>query len=416
MPTASSGSMLIDHQPRTPLSTFVEEHGGDTVAARILMASNGLASVKGIRSMRKWAFETLGDERAVSFVVMATRDDIDGNAEFIKLADEYVEVPNGPNNLNYANVDLIISLAVRHQVHAVWAGWGHASENPRLPDGLAELTPKVVFIGPSGNSMRALGDKIASMIVAQTADVSTMAWSGSGIKMASSSARMETIDRAVYQSACCASVEEGLEAAQRIGLPVMIKASEGGGGKGIRQVDSMDQFSKLFKMVQVEVPGSPVFVMKVAENARHLEIQLICDRHGNATTLFGRDCSVQRRHQKIFEEAPITVAPPEIVEELERAAIRLARFVGYEGVGTVEYLYDAESKAYSFLELNPRLQVEHPTTEMVSGVNIPACQLMIAMGIPLHRYHSQPFVALTVRQDPLHPQALHAGCRRGRRV
>lgn len=231
--------------------------------------------------------------------------------------------------------------------------------------------------------MRSLGDKISSIIVAQTAKVNTVPWSGSGLLMSSNE-----VDDATYGRACCRTAEEGIEVIKKIGLPVMIKASEGGGGKGIRRVDMMDQFGKLFKMVQNEVPGSPVFIMKVAENARHLEVQLICDRHGNCSTLFGRDCSVQRRHQKIIEEAPVTVAPPEVMLELEHAAIRLAKLVGYESVGTVEYLYDPATKEYCFLELNPRLQVEHPTTEMISGVNIPACQLMIAMGIPLQRYLS----------------------------
>lgn len=236
--------------------------------------------------------------------------------------------------------------------------------------------------------MRALGDKISSIIVAQTAQVETVPWSGTGITFNVNGDGSVIIDEELYRSACCQTVEDGLEAAKRIGLPVMIKASEGGGGKGIRRVDMMDQFGKLFKIVQNEVPGSPIFIMKVAENARHLEVQLMSDLHGNATVLYGRDCSVQRRHQKIIEEAPITVAPPEVSLELELAALRLAKLVGYQNVGTVEYLYDIDSRTYCFLELNPRLQVEHPTSEMVSGVNIPACQLMIAMGIPLHRYRS----------------------------
>lgn len=117
--------------------------------------------------------------------------------------------------------------------------------------------------------------------------------------------------------------------------------------------------------------------------ARHLEVQLLADQYGNAISLFGRDCSVQRRHQKIIEEAPVTAAPPEILEQMEQAAVRLARLAGYVNAGTVEYLYDPTTQKFSFLELNPRLQVEHPTTEMVSGVNIPAAQLQVAMGIPL---------------------------------
>lgn len=243
--------------------------------------------------------------------------------------------------------------------------------------------------------MRSLGDKISSMIVAQSANVQTVPWSGSNLQMNSEELAVGEVGQDTYTSACCASVEDGLKVAESIGLPIMIKASEGGGGKGIRRVDMMDQFGKLFKNVQNEVPGSPVFVMKVAENARHLEVQLLRDRYGNATTLFGRDCSVQRRHQKIIEEAPVSIAPPEVMLELEEAALRLAALVNYENVGTVEFLYDVSTNKYCFLELNPRLQVEHPTTEMISGVNIPACQLMIAMGIPLFRYFFHPKLGST---------------------
>lgn len=176
----------------------------------------------------------------------------------------------------------------------------------------------------------------------------------------------------------------------------MIKASEGGGGKGIRKVDNSDDFSAAFRQVdlsrpvsttlflfffeftqvQAEVPGSPIFVMKLAKCARHLEVQLLADQYGNAISIFGRDCSIQRRHQKIIEEAPAVIAEPAVFEAMEKAAVRLAKMVGYVSAGTVEYLYDT-SGHYYFLELNPRLQVEHPCTEMVSDVNLPAAQLQV---------------------------------------
>lgn len=146
-----------------------------------------------------------------------------------------------------------------------------------------------------------------------------------------------------------------------------------------------EDFKQLYNAVLGEVPGSPVFVMKLAGKARHLEVQLMADQYGNAISIFGRDCSVQRRHQKIIEEAPVTIAPDQAREDMERAAVRLAKLVGYVSAGTVEWLYSPDTNSYSFLELNPRLQVEHPTTEMVSGVNIPATQLQVAMGIPLYR-------------------------------
>jgi acetyl-CoA carboxylase/biotin carboxylase 1 len=165
----------------------------------------------------------------------------------------------------------------------------------------------------------------------------------------------------------------------------MIKASEGGGGKGIRKVEKEDAFIAAYRAAASEVPGSPIFVMKLAGDARHLEVQLLADQYGNNISIFGRDCSVQRRHQKIIEEAPVTIARPSTFQAMEKAAVRLGRLVGYVSAGTVEYLYRHADDTFYFLELNPRLQVEHPTTEMVSGVNLPAAQLQIAMGLPLHR-------------------------------
>jgi acetyl-CoA carboxylase / biotin carboxylase 1 len=185
---------------------------------------------------------------------MATPEDLKVNAEYIRMADRYVEVPGGTNNNNYANVDLIVDIAERTGVHAVWAGWGHASENPRLPETLA--ANKIVFIGPPGSAMRSLGDKISSTIVAQSADVPTMAWSGTGIsETALSEQGFVVVPDEVYKKACVESVEEGLVRAEEIGWPVMIKASEGGGGKGIRKVESPEGFKNAFNAVSGEIPG-----------------------------------------------------------------------------------------------------------------------------------------------------------------
>ncbi|TPX55246.1 acetyl-CoA carboxylase [Powellomyces hirtus] len=363
---------------------FVSRSRGHTPISKVLIANNGMAAVKAIRSIHKWSYETFGDERAIQFTAMCTPEDLTVNAEFVRMADQYVEVPGGTSNHNYANVDLIVDIAERTGVHAVWVGWGFASENPVLAEKLAALSPPVVFIGPPPSAMRALGDKIASTIVAQSADVPCVSWSGDGITVdAKDSDGHAYVPDEIYHQATTNDVDVGLAHAERIGYPVMIKASEGGGGKGIRLVDDPAQFAQSFVQVQREVPGSPIFIMRVVRNARHLEVQLLADAYGNAIALFGRDCSVQRRHQKILEEAPITIASPETLAKMERAAVRLAQLVGYVSAGTVEYLYEPATKEYYFLELNPRLQVEHPTTEMVSGVNIPAAQLQVAMGIPL---------------------------------
>ncbi|ORX91331.1 acetyl-CoA carboxylase [Basidiobolus meristosporus CBS 931.73] len=365
---------------------FVASSGGHTVITKVLIANNGIAAVKEIRSVRKWAYETFGNERAIEFTVMATPEDLKVNAEYIRMADQYVEVPGGTNNNNYANVDLIIDIAERTGVHAIWAGWGHASENPRLPELLRLSKNKTVFIGPPGSAMRSLGDKISSTIVAQSARVPTLGWSGNGLSETMTTKEgFLSVPEDVYQKACVVSAEQGLERAMEIGFPVMIKASEGGGGKGIRKVEAPEGFTQAYHQVLGEVPGSPIFIMKLAGDSRHLEVQLLADQYGNAISLFGRDCSVQRRHQKIIEEAPVTIANADTFEEMEKAAVRLAKLVGYVSAGTVEYLYSHSDNQFYFLELNPRLQVEHPTTEMVSGVNLPAAQLQIAMGIPLHR-------------------------------
>ncbi|EMR08782.1 hypothetical protein PNEG_02952 [Pneumocystis murina B123] len=318
---------------------------------------------------------------------MATPEDLKVNADYIKMAEQYVEVPGGSNNNNYANVELIVDIAERMGVHAVWAGWGHASENPRLPEMLSQSKNKIVFIGPSASSMRSLGDKISSIIIAQSANIPCMLWSGSNLKKVDidKNCGLISIEDSVYHDACINTPEKGLEKALEIGFPIIIKASRGGGGKGIRKVEDKSEFKSSFLQVMAEVPGSPIFIMKLAENARHLEVQILADQYGNIISLFGRDCSVQRRHQKIIEEAPVTIAKPDTFSSMEKAAIALGKIVGYVSAGTVEYLYSHTDDKFYFLELNPRLQVEHPTTEMITGVNLPAAQLQIAMGLSLHK-------------------------------
>uniref|UniRef100_A0A3Q2QM52 acetyl-CoA carboxylase n=1 Tax=Fundulus heteroclitus TaxID=8078 RepID=A0A3Q2QM52_FUNHE len=368
---------------------FVTRFGGNRVIEKVLIANNGIAAVKCMRSIRRWSYEMFRNERTIRFVVMVTPEDLKANAEYIKMADHYVPVPGGTNNNNYANVELIVDIAKRIPVQGVWAGWGHASENPKLPELLNKAG--ISFLGPSSKAMWALGDKVASSIVAQSADIPTLPWSGSGDSLLAlewtegdqNRGHVVSVPPEVYSKGCVRDVDDGLEA-EKIGYPVVIKASEGGGGKGIRKVEHSDEFPSFFRQVQTEVPGSPIFIMQLAQHARHLEVQILADEYGNAISLFGRDCSIQRRHQKIIEEAPATIAPASTLEQMERHAVRLAKMVGYVSAGTVEYLY-SEDGSFHFLELNPRLQVEHPCTEMIGDVNLPAAQLQIAMGIPLHR-------------------------------
>ncbi|KAH8862499.1 Acetyl-CoA carboxylase [Schistosoma japonicum] len=391
---------------------FVRKSGGVRIIEKILIANNGIAAVKCMRSLRKWSYATFGSSDVLRFVCMATPEDIQANAEYIKMANKMVLVPGGSNVNNYANVELILQTAVTNEVDAVWAGWGHASENPQLPDVLSKHN--IAFLGPSHQAMWTLGDKVASTILAQSAHVPTLPWSGSdliisldqvaieqcsnnnnnnelevtdnstssiakstGLPPQRTSLYSRLISEKLYRSCCVTDVASCLKCAEKIGYPVMIKASGGGGGKGIRKALNNADIERVFPQVQAEVPGSPIFVMKCATSVRHLEVQILCDIYGQAISLFGRDCSVQRRHQKIIEEAPVIVAPKEIIEKMEQAAVSLSKLVGYVSAGTVEYLYDPNSNQFYFLELNPRLQVEHPCTEVVAEVNLPACQLQI---------------------------------------
>lgn len=372
--------MVPVRYPVSEVDEFCHALGGKKPIHSILIANNGMAAVKFMRSVRTWAYETFGTEKAILLVAMATPEDMKINAEHIRIADQFVEVPGGTNNNNYANVQLILEMAEITHVDAVWPGWGHASENPELPDALN--AKGIIFLGPPATSMAALGDKIGSSLIAQAAEVPTLPWSGSHVKIPPDSC-LVTIPDEIYREACVYTTEEAIASCQVVGYPAMIKASWGGGGKGIRKVHNADEVKALFKQVQGEVPGSPIFIMKVASQSRHLEVQLLCDQYGNVAALHSRDCSVQRRHQKIIEEGPITVAPLETVKKLEQAARRLAKSVNYVGAATVEYLYSMDTGDYYFLELNPRLQVEHPVTEWIAEVNLPAAQVAVGMGIPL---------------------------------
>jgi hypothetical protein len=214
---------------------FVQKYGGNRVIKTVLIANNGIAAVKCMRSIRRWSYEVFHDERAIKFAVMYTPEDLKANAEYIRMADHCVAVPGGSNNNNYANCELILDIAKRIPVQAVWAGWGHASENPKLPELLNRNS--ITFIGPPEAAMWALGDKIASSIVAETAGVPTLPWSGSGLKVQWSeadrlSSRICNVDMDTYHKACVTNADDGIERAKNIGYPLMIKASEGGGGKG----------------------------------------------------------------------------------------------------------------------------------------------------------------------------------------
>uniref|UniRef100_A0A0N4ZJF5 Acetyl-CoA carboxylase n=1 Tax=Parastrongyloides trichosuri TaxID=131310 RepID=A0A0N4ZJF5_PARTI len=369
------------------VASFVRDSSKARVIKKVLVATNGIAAVKCILSIRKLLMQLFKDDRIIKFICLTTEQEIQSHAEYLKMADYCVFSPAGSNNNNYANVDEIVEHAVRNNVDAVWAGWGHASENPELPRQLNDKN--IVFIGPPATAMFALGDKIASTIIAQTVGVPTIDWSGNGLELPKPTHDDEpvSIPSSLYEEATVRTVEEGLNALKKnnITYPVMIKASEGGGGKGIRKCNTDQEFIDGFRRVQDEVPGSPIFLMKCMTNARHIEVQLIGDMYGDVIPIYTRDCSIQRRCQKIIEEAPACIVPQNILYNMQRDAVNMAKKVGYVSAGTVEYMYVPSTNEYYFLELNPRLQVEHPCTEMVANINIPAIQLQVGMGVPLNK-------------------------------
>ena len=215
----------------------------------------------------------------------------------------------------------------------------------------------VAFMGPPAPVMSVLGDKIAANILAQTAKVPSIPWSGSygnpgdDGPLQATLTDEGTIPQETFEAACVTTADEALAAAERVGYPVMLKASEGGGGKGIRMNKNPEELAASFPQVESEVPGSPIFVMQLMTGARHLEVQVVGDEHGNAVALNGRDCSTQRRFQKIFEEGPPTrpsggIADPAVFADMELKAKQLVQNIGYVGAGTVEYLYNAKNDEY----------------------------------------------------------------------
>ena len=253
----------------------------------------------------------------------------------------------------------------------------------------------IIFVGPTDRSMFLLGDKIASTIIAQSAEVPCVSWSGTGVTVEKSADGKIDVDDETFLKCCVTSAEEALSVAEKVGYPIMIKASEGGGGKGVRKALSGADIPSMYQQVADEVKGSPIFLMRLCNGARHVEIQVLADKHKNVAILSGRDCSMQRRFQKIVEEGPPIAVGPDTMKQMELAAAKLALMVDYTHAGTVEYLFIEETGAFYFLELNPRLQVEHPVTEGITGMNIPSLQLMVAMGVDITKVRARAHSSLS---------------------
>jgi acetyl-CoA carboxylase, biotin carboxylase subunit len=323
---------------------------------KILIANRGEIAVRVIRACKEMGIKTV-----------AVYSQADVHSLHVKLADESVCIGPASSALSYLNFNAIISAAELTDAEAIHPGYGFLSENANF----AEVCEKcgIVFIGPSAESMRIMGDKISARQAVIKQGVPILPGTKEGVH----------------------TVEEAVKVAKEIGFPVIIKATAGGGGRGMKIVHSQATLPNAFATARAEAQsgfGNPeVYIEKYCEQPRHVEIQILADKHGNVIHLGERDCSIQRRHQKLIEEAPSTVVTPEIRKAMGEAAVRAAAAVGYNSVGTIEFLVDKNNNFY-FMEMNTRVQVEHPVTEMVTGVDIVREQIRSAAGLPL-RYKQE---------------------------
>lgn len=298
----------------------------------------------------------------MSIATVAVYTDSDADLPYVRAADESVRIIGNALSETYLDGEKIIGIALDKGVDAIHPGYGFLSENAEFAASVREHG--LIFIGPSPDSIRAMGHKIRAKQLAFRAKVPLIPGSPSAVQ----------------------SMTHAVNIADKIGYPVLLKAAAGGGGKGMRQVNSRKEMQELYDTVRSEALNffgdEEVFIEKYLVNPKHIEIQLFGDQHGNYVHLFERDCSIQRRHQKIIEEAPCMILSPQTRERMGEAAIALAREVNYYNSGTVEFLMDKDQNFY-FLEMNTRLQVEHPVTEMITGTDLVEWQIRIAEGHPL---------------------------------
>ena len=325
---------------------------------KILIANRGEIAVRILRACRE-----LGIKTAAVF------SDADRNSLHVRLADEAYPIGPAPSRESYLRIDKIIDVARRSACDAIHPGYGFLAENAELPR--ACTAAKITFIGPSAEAMEALGSKTAGRQLARRSDVPTVPGTNDPIE--------NPTDAQAF--------------AQNMGYPVLLKAVAGGGGKGMRLVSSDSDFLSAFRDASSEALnafGNPsLYLEKYLVRPRHIEIQILADHHGRVVSLGERECSIQRRHQKVIEEAPSPVMTPELRKKMGDAAVRLARAGGYTNAGTVEFLVDQHYSFY-FLEVNTRLQVEHPVTEQVTGLDLVKLQIAIAAG------HRLPFAWETI--------------------
>jgi acetyl-CoA carboxylase, biotin carboxylase subunit len=317
----------------------------------VLIANRGEIAVRIIRAAKALGLRTI---QACSAA--------DGDSLAVRLADEAVLIGPAAAKKSYLNISAIVEAAKSTKADAVHPGYGFLAENADFAD--AVVAAGIRFVGPSGASIRLLGDKVAAREEARKAGVPTVPGSDGRI----------------------ASAADALPIAARIGFPVMIKAAAGGGGRGIRIVHNPADFEQQFLQASAEAAAAfddgGLYIEKVIQTARHVEVQILGDGR-NFVHCFERECSLQRRRQKVWEEAPAFRLPQAVREKLCASAVELARSVGYVGAGTVEYLYDDKTQNFYFIEVNTRIQVEHPVTEMITGIDLVQEMLKIAGGARL---------------------------------
>ncbi len=318
---------------------------------KVLIANRGEIALRILRTCRELGIATV-----------AVYSTVDRNALHVQLADDAVCIGEAPSSKSYLNIPNILAAATSRGVDAIHPGYGFLAENDRF----AEICRDhgITFVGPSPHAIRSMGDKSTAKATMQQVGVPTVPGSEGLLE----------------------SPETAAELATEMGYPVMIKATAGGGGRGMRLVNSPDQLENLFKAAQGEAEaafGNPgLYMEKFIDRPRHVEVQVLADRHGNVVHLGERDCSIQRRHQKLLEESPSPALDPALRKQMGEAAVAAARSIDYEGAGTVEFLLDRNGDFY-FMEMNTRIQVEHPVTEMVTGIDLIAEQLAIAGGDPI---------------------------------
>ena len=315
---------------------------------RVLVANRGEIAVRIIRACRELGIETI---LAVS---EADRESLPA-----KLADRAVCIGPPAPMQSYLKIETIVAAALGSGSDAIHPGYGFLAEQPKLA--LMCAAHGLVFVGPKANDIERMGDKLYARKLVE----------GLGISI-------------IPGSALVSNLGEAVEAAEKVGYPVLLKAAAGGGGKGMKIVEKTEDLRTVFDEASVEALSAfgddRIYVEHYIPNARHIEVQIIGDRFGNVVHLFERDCSIQRRYQKMVEEAPSPAVSPELREAFCEAAVRIAKQIGYENAGTVEFLLDQDHGRFYFLEMNTRIQVEHPVTEMISGIDLVKEQFRVASG------------------------------------